>query len=502
MNRVISILALTALTALAASPVAATGVPSTINLQGRFTNGAGNILADGIYTVVFSIYDDSIAGTLYWSDTLPVQVTDGLFTILVGKDTPIPANIFPRYSELYLGVMVNPEPELPRVPLSSVAYAFQGQYSEVATLSQDLVCLGCVSASEVDPTEVQLRVIGTAPAGEYITGINENGTVVTATDANDTYTAGTGLELDANQFAIPPNGVTSTEIASGAVVGGLAGDIADGTITADDLSASSVGSSEIDVGAVGSSEIATDGVMAPDIATGAVGTSEVLDGSLTAVDIDDEPGVASHTQATGINLNGTIQTLLSRSIVAPAAGYILAIGTAQVTMFHTTGGFSAANLGVSSTAGVFPANQALAIVTAPGLPTDNYYEIATAHGLFSTAGGSDVFYLLADETNGNVQVRGMQLTLIYFPTAYGTVVSTTTASAGETSSYEGVVTSPKGAETSSVLPETVAAPVQEQAANPTDFQQKLALMKAEMEARIQELEESLRLSQPGSKDRR
>jgi hypothetical protein len=61
-----------------------------------------------------------------------------------------------------------------------------------------------------------------------------------------------------------------------------------------------------------------------------------------------------------------------------------------------------------------------------------------------------------------------------------------------------VVTPPKGAETGLVLPETGGEPVQAQVANAAGFQQEMALMKAQMkadmEARIQQLEASFRQS--------
>ena len=166
MKRITVILSLITLAALAALPqVVAGGVPSVINLQGRFTDAAGNNVADGVHSVVFRIYDDPIAGNTLWSETLPVQVTDGLFTVLVGNSTAIPADLFSSSTNRYLGVTVNAEPEMPRIPLNSVAYAYQTQDADVATLSQDLICAGCVSASEVDATQIQLRVTGAAPGG-------------------------------------------------------------------------------------------------------------------------------------------------------------------------------------------------------------------------------------------------------------------------------------------------------------------------------------------------
>lgn len=420
MKRLITILALATVAVLAASPLMAAGVPGTINYQGRLTDGAGSNVADGVYTLTFKIYDAPAGGSLLWNETKPVQVTNGLLTTQLGTGTAIPANLFSGGADRYLGVTVNLDPEMPRVLLNSVAYAYQAKDADVATLAQDLTCVGCVSAGE-----------------------------------------------------IAANAVGSAEIASDAVT-----------------------SAEIAASAVGSSEIANDAVGASEIIAGAVGTSEVADGSLTAVDIDDEPGVASNTEGTTtIVLDGTVQTLLSRAITTPAAGYVFVIATAQMVITHTNGTGSVANFGVSTTAGVFPANQDVGVQISTAIPTGVYVLPVTVHGLFSTPGGSDTFYFLGDESGGNFSVSDMQLTLIYFPTAYGTVVSTPAASGGEIISYQ-------SAETGSVLQERGSDPVQTEVASPASFQQELAQVKTEMEARIQKLEEQLRQNQQGAEEKK
>jgi hypothetical protein len=61
---------------------------------------------------------------------------------------------------------------------------------------------GAVNAAKVDPTQVQLRVTGTAPAGSFITGINQNGSVNSGTvNVNSTLTRtvnGANLDLALN----------------------------------------------------------------------------------------------------------------------------------------------------------------------------------------------------------------------------------------------------------------------------------------------------------------
>ena len=283
MKRIKIVLALATLAALVASPLMAAGIPGTINLQGRFTDAAGNNVADGVYAVAFRIYDDPIAGNTLWSETLPVQVPGGLFTVLVGRTETIPKDLF-----------VN------------------------------------------------------------------------------------------------------------------------------------------------------------------------------------------------INTDVTVQALLSRTITAPGAGYVLAIATAHVLIQHSTGS-SNAIFGVSTTVGVLPANQDVSVVLPSTAPDGSYQQAVAVHGLFSTPGGSDIFYFLGDLVDGTFAIRDLQFTLIYFPTAHGIVEPTAAASGGEIISYQSA-----DSPLQTVLPETGGEPVQGENIDQSVSKQELALMKAEMEARIQTLEEQLR----------
>lgn len=148
--------------------------------------------------------------------------------------------------------------------------------------------------------------------------------------------------------------------------------------------------------------------------------------SISATEIFDEPGVASATEGTAtVFLDGTVQTLLSRSITAPAAGFVLVIATAQANCSHTNGATSFATFGVSDTAGSFPVNQDVALSIPSALPTSaSYTQPVTVHGLFQVATGPSTFFFVGDESTGAWSVNDIQLSLLYFPTNYGTVTPT------------------------------------------------------------------------------
>ena len=84
------LLILTATTLLCFGTTAlAEDVPEMITVQGLLTDAGGTPVANAEYSVRFSIYDVASDGSALWSETRNVGTTDGVFTTLVGSDTPI-----------------------------------------------------------------------------------------------------------------------------------------------------------------------------------------------------------------------------------------------------------------------------------------------------------------------------------------------------------------------------------------------------------------------------
>ncbi len=100
-------------------------VPQLINFQGILRNGSGNPVADGSYSVIFTIYDAPAGGTVQWAETTSVATTGGLFTVLLGSLNPVPDSAF-NNPDRWLGVKVGADPEMtPRQQLVSVAYSLR-----------------------------------------------------------------------------------------------------------------------------------------------------------------------------------------------------------------------------------------------------------------------------------------------------------------------------------------------------------------------------------------
>ncbi|MCI0595962.1 MAG: hypothetical protein L0Z48_05400, partial [candidate division Zixibacteria bacterium] len=100
-------------------------VPQLINFQGVLKDGSGNLVADGSYSVIFTIYDAPAGGSVQWAETTSVTTSSGLFTVLLGSTNPVPDSAFNNPNR-YLGVKVGADPEMtPRQQLVSVGYAYE-----------------------------------------------------------------------------------------------------------------------------------------------------------------------------------------------------------------------------------------------------------------------------------------------------------------------------------------------------------------------------------------
>jgi len=106
-------------------------IPQSINYQGRLTSATGAAVTDTV-DLVFAIYSDSTGGSQLWAETQTnVIVKDGLFAVLLGTITPIPANVFGG-SVRYLSTSMNGTPVAHRLPMVSVAYAYKSVESDTA----------------------------------------------------------------------------------------------------------------------------------------------------------------------------------------------------------------------------------------------------------------------------------------------------------------------------------------------------------------------------------
>ena len=114
---------LAALLVFCLSATAPAHLPRIMSYQGVLTDAAGSAVADGIYGVAFKLYETDASGTEIWAETQPVEVTKGIFSVLLGSVTPLD---LPFDGQYWLGISIEGEAELaPRVQLASSAYSMK-----------------------------------------------------------------------------------------------------------------------------------------------------------------------------------------------------------------------------------------------------------------------------------------------------------------------------------------------------------------------------------------
>jgi len=217
--------------------------------------------------------------------------------------------------------------------------------------------------------------------------------------------------------------------------------IADNAITSAKIADGAVGSADIANGGVGNADLAADAVTTYKIAAGAVGNadlganavdgSKVADGGLTRADIADEPGLAfreSLPANTFRLIPSGITALDSISITVPGAGYVYVWGHTDVAIDHTVGTGDEVYLQVGTVAGsITYGNYGFTQVSTPSvLPsqTSRYYLFsADFHRPFpvASAGTYKYFVNCSGGAGDNDRFYNLQMTVFYFPTAYGTV---------------------------------------------------------------------------------
>jgi hypothetical protein len=96
-------------------------IPQTMSYQGVLTDGAGTPVPNGSYNITFNLYAVASGGTALWTETQSVQVDGGIFSVILGSQTPLTDAFDQPY---WLGVSVDGGQEFsPRRELTSAAYS-------------------------------------------------------------------------------------------------------------------------------------------------------------------------------------------------------------------------------------------------------------------------------------------------------------------------------------------------------------------------------------------
>ena len=127
---------------------AAAPPPGTVNVQGVFRTSAG-APATGSFDVTLALFDAETGGTQLHTQVITgVQVTDGLFDVLMG---PLPANVGDQSTGLWLQATVAGQalPRQPVLPVVSALHAEHAKVADSATSADALGCTTCVTSEQV-----------------------------------------------------------------------------------------------------------------------------------------------------------------------------------------------------------------------------------------------------------------------------------------------------------------------------------------------------------------
>jgi hypothetical protein len=136
-----------------------------VNYQGKLADGGGTPVVDGLYNMEFKLHTASTSGSVVWTETRTgtdkVQVTDGLFSVLLGEVAAINGVDFNQ--ALYLSVNIGGtgapswDGEMaPRRAISSVPTAF---------LAGTALALDATNATSTNATTTNLYVGGALGVG-------------------------------------------------------------------------------------------------------------------------------------------------------------------------------------------------------------------------------------------------------------------------------------------------------------------------------------------------
>ena len=347
----------------------AAAVPEVVTYAADIENDDGPF--DGTVSVTFELFAAATTGTALWSETVASAVVlDGQLVHDLGSIEPLDADLL-QGDALFLQVTLNGEALSPRSALRSVPFSLRARDADVADFATAAGTAQSATTAETAQTADNATRLDGQPASAF------------------RFTAGSGLSLTANVFAIQTGGVGTAQLANGAVTTAKLGNgvvgtaqlaansvgsaqlannavtstqIADGSVGTSDLGSSAVKAGNIDTGAVNGTHIAANAVGATQIANGAVGSAQLANGSVGATQLaagaisassladgavsEDKLANNSVTSAKIVNGSITISDLSGSStlvgIAAPGCGGNVQPVTTKTAGFagECAGGFS------------------------------------------------------------------------------------------------------------------------------------------------------------------
>ncbi|MEZ4867544.1 MAG: hypothetical protein R3C14_39825 [Caldilineaceae bacterium] len=140
--------------ALFAAPNGQIASTGALAYQGRLADASGNPLTNTV-NMTFRLYAAASGGSPLWEEQWTgansVQVSDGLFNVMLGSLTPIPQTVITGNSNLFLGITVGTDSEMsPRVQLGSVPFTTQALTVPDGSITSEKLADGAVTSAKLE----------------------------------------------------------------------------------------------------------------------------------------------------------------------------------------------------------------------------------------------------------------------------------------------------------------------------------------------------------------
>ncbi len=249
------------LAALLWSPELAAQLPRTVSFQGVLVDAANKPLPDGQHQISIAMYASMNGGTALYSETHSATLKDGLFSVIIGSVTSIPAAIeFDK--QYYLGISVDNGPEMaPRTAFTAVPYALHAARATTAKVADALAPGAGGVVGSINGLDGDIVIQG---AGGTTVTKSGNTIVITSTGGSSNGIAGVQNNDGTLDVANPTGPVATLGVAD-----------------------NSIGTNKLKNDAVTSDKIFTEAVTTAKIADAAVITAKILDGAITTVKLND-----------------------------------------------------------------------------------------------------------------------------------------------------------------------------------------------------------------------
>lgn len=455
--------------------VASADIAPTLNYQGRLTDTSGDPVADGSYDLTFRIYNDPVGGTQLWTSgasPIPVTVANGLFSVILGDAgmEPLPENIFSGQM-LHLGIQLDGEPEFsPRQPIVATPYSLRANYAEEAQNAQFLGGLGKDGFMPITGGtmigQMTINILGGGEEFLFTRGQTLGNSAMVMYYEGDPRIALYGLDQGSQLVIGNQSGQTLVSLQAEPSVGGTLGlrnvngqyginmyGGGDPAATQFDLSANGIATLRVTasvsqpvpkmvfIGNSGIPEIEFDpGAVSPgsrvylpaqsidgyEIADNAINGDKIQTNSVSVDVLSDDARGAQNTSSstTSYFLVGSgQQTIMNAVIDAPAAGYVLAIASFNLKVYHVSATRSEAIFGLTDDPPNLPEDQSRVYIIWPSITSGTFGELISLQRIFPVEEGITTIALTGEKTSGvnSHELTGATISLLYFRTAYGTI---------------------------------------------------------------------------------